>query len=248
MFITPTFYRFRNSEFIEYLSEIQHIITINDPKTLQVVPQLIGLHDHLVRLEEVYKKQLGSSVTATHEFLDKRRDLAIIGIRIVTEGFTNHFEPAKRAAARVLLQSIDQYVDVIHQQNYYDKTNLIHKLTEDWEKITVLREGLDTLQILVWAQELKQSNISFEDLYLAHNTQFTNTSKINTIALINTAKDSFRQLINHLTAQSILEPQKIFSKVINEINMLTKKYNALVEKRVKVLLDVVDIPEKTNPN
>ncbi len=231
MFIVPAFYKFRNSEFIQYQIDFIKIINQHNPKALQITTQLMALQEQTTAMDDVYKKQLGSTITSELEALDKRRDLAIIGIRSVAEGFTYHHDPAKHTAAGKLLQSIDQYGDRISKQNYQEETTSLRNLTDDWHNILILKAALVTLDLMDWAMELKESNESFNVKYLERNREYALDSKINVTKLRDGAKARYSDLIAHLTAHAILSPCLAYDTVIKEINTLTDQYNDLVQKR-----------------
>ncbi len=241
MFTVPTFIKFRNTEFILYLKEVKSIVTKHDPKILNVVPQIIMLNDHLNLISEVYTMQIGNTITKDLEMLDERRDFAIIGLRSILESHTYHFDTAKRAAGRVLLQSIDQYRVAIIKQNYHAKTILLRNLIEDWEKILVLKAALITLDLKDWEQEIRTSNISFNTIYLEHNKEYTKSSKVDVAKFRDKALESYSALTNHITAHAIVYPSNSYTKVIKDINLLTANYNLLVQKRLNVLKDIRDI-------
>ncbi|WP_160114761.1 DUF6261 family protein [Aquimarina sp. AU474] len=205
------------------------------------MPQIITLNDRLNFIDDIYKKQIGITITSDLDLLDKRRDLAVIGMRSVVESYTYHFDPAKRAAGRVLLQSIDQYKVTIIKQNYHAKTILLRNLTEDWEKIMVLKAALITLDLKDWEQEIRVSNISFNTIYLKQNTEYTKISKTDMASLIDKAHESYISLTNHITTHATLSLSDTYNKVVKDINLLTAKYNLLVEKRLNIAIDTRDI-------
>jgi len=244
MFTTPTFNKFRNREFIQYLNDIKQIVNRRDPRVLKVVPQAYVLNEQLTALENVYKNQLGSTITQELEALDKRRDLAIIGIRAVAEGNTNHFDPAKRAAGEELLKSIDKYGSPICRQNYLAETVTIQNLTNDWHSVLILQGALAILGLTDWAGELKESNDAFNRKYLERNEEYVVDSKVNVTELRDKAKESFILLIDHITAHGTLTLLEKYAVVVKEINTITEQYNTMVAKRGSTKINLVDINVK----
>ncbi len=241
MFTRPTFYKFRNSEFIQYLTYVKNIVILRDPQALKLAPQSATLIREIFAMDEVYKKQI-NTISKDLEAIDKRRDLAIIGIRIVLEGFIYHFDHTKRNAAKELLQSIDNYEKRIAKQNYHVKTITLDHLTYDWETILELKTALITLDLTDWAKELKESNTTFNKTYLKHNAEYLFDSKTDVTQLRNKVKESYTDLINHITAYATLHSSEVYENIIKEINILTKKYNDIVEKREPLDVEIVESP------
>ncbi|EZH72437.1 hypothetical protein ATO12_23600 [Aquimarina atlantica] len=243
MFTTPTFYKFRNSEFIQYLTDVKKIVLQRDPQALQVVTQIDALNQQISVMDGVYKKQLGSTITQELEALDKRRDLAIIGIRTAVEAYTYHYDQTKQDAGKDLLQSIDQYGGTIARQNYQTETTNLRNLIQDWSTVSSLKSAITALGLADWAKELGESNDLFNTKYLERNTEYAVDSKVNVTELRDKAKESYTILINHITAHATLNPSKDYDTVVQEINTLTEQYNILVEKRGAISTDT-DIEEE----
>ncbi|WP_103072394.1 DUF6261 family protein [Aquimarina sediminis] len=231
MFITPSFYKFRNSEFIQYLIDVKKTVVQRDPQLLQIAPQTALLNEQVKAMDNVYKKQLGSTITQELEALDKLRDLAITGIRTTVEGYTYHHDTIKSNAGKLLLHSIDQYGSKIARQNYQTETTTLRNLTQDWITDPDLKIALSNLHLTEWAKELEKTNDSFNTKYLERNTEYALDSKINVTELRDNAKKSYDELINHIVAHATLTPSEEYDIVIKEINTLTEQYNILVEKR-----------------
>lgn len=231
MVTAPSFYKYRNSEFIQYLTDIKSIILKHDPKVLKVKPQTIALIDTITVMHEVYKKQLGITITDEIQALDKRRDVAIIGIRSVAEGFTYHFDIVKRNAAEKLINSIDQYGSSIARQNYLAQTTILRNLTEEWRTSVHLKAAIAMLNLNDWVYELKESNDLFNAKYLKRNTEYADASRVNVSELRDEAKIAYSNLINHITAHVTLSLSETYITLVDEINSITKQYNTLVQRR-----------------
>ncbi|WP_271782322.1 DUF6261 family protein [Aquimarina algiphila] len=218
---------------------MKNIVILRDPQALKLAPQSATLIREIFAMGEVYKKQV-NTITKDLEAIDERRDLAIIGIRIVLEGFIYHFDLTKRNAAKELLQSIDGYEKRISKQNYHVKTVTLDNLIYDWETILELKTALITLDLTDWVEELKENNTSFNETYIEHNTQYMFDSKTNVTQLRSKVKESYTDLINHITAYATLHSSEAYENIVKEINTLTKRYNDLAEKREPVDVEIVE--------
>ncbi|MCK8523214.1 DUF6261 family protein [Aquimarina sp. D1M17] len=234
MFSTPQFSKFRNSEFMRYVNEIKNITTRYDPKNLNIVPQIIILNDHFIALHTDAKKQVENTTSDTIEALDKRRDLAIIGMQSVCQSYTYHYDPEKRAAARVLLHSFDQCGKIIIYQNHHNKTDIINRLCEDWEKISVLKNALITLKLNKWAQELIEANSSFNWKYLQQKIEFETVKQLPIDEHRKAIENSYFVLLSHISVYKSISNSEDYDRLINDINHLTLQYNQLAEKRIHI--------------
>lgn len=250
MFTTPSFYMFRNSEFIKYLIEIKNIVIVQNPRALKIESQTVVLTQQITFIDGALKKQLENptiSNTDPNE-IDQRRDLAIIGIRSIVEAYTYNVDETKNAAGAALLESIDKYGSPIAQNSYEAQNNALDNLLNDWSTILILKASIAILGLTNWVEELSENNEPLTETSFNHNlTSSLPSSKINIYRLRNQAKKSYNNLINHIACHASLHP-KIYEGVVREINILTSRYNTQVEKRKNIISDTMKARKRFNPS
>ncbi len=240
MFTTPAFYMFRNSEFIKYLIDIKNIIIVQNPRALKIESQTALLTQQITVIDDVLKKQLENPTiqNADPDEIDQRRDLAIIGIRSIVEAYTYNVDEIKSAAGAALLESIDKYGSPITQHNYEAQNNALDNLLYDWSTILILKASIAILGLTGWVEELSEGNDSSIKTPFSHNLTTVSNSKINIYGLRNQAKKSYNNLIHRIASHASLNP-KTYEGVVREINILTNRYNTLVEKRKTTVSDAI---------
>ncbi|WP_271768455.1 DUF6261 family protein [Aquimarina algiphila] len=249
MFTTPAFYMFRNSEFIKYLIDIKNIIIVQNPRALKIESQTAVLTQQITVINGALKKQLENptiSNTDPNE-IDQRRDLAIVGIRSIVEAYTYNVDEIKSAAGAALLESIDKYGSPIAQHTYEAQNNALDNLLHDWSTILILKASIAILGLTSWVEELSEDNESSPQISFNHNLTSVPNSKINIYRLRTQAKKSYHNLINHIASHASLNP-KTYEGVVREINILTSRYNTLVEKRKNTVSDTIKGKKRFKPS
>ncbi len=247
MVTIPSFYKFRNSEFIQYQTDLQTIITSYDAQSVQLSDPLAALEAQTTAMDQVYKKQLGSDITKLLEQSDRRRDTAIIGLRAIAEAYTYHYELPQQEAGQLLVDSIRTYGNNIARQNYPTQTTTLRTLLQLWDTDTRYSDAISTLGLNAWVAELEQSNTAFADLYLERNASYAEDSSTSVTILRSETKEAYTVLIDHIKAHALLNASATYEQLIKELNTLTEQYNALVEKRSGSIEDdpVSDISDQT---
>ena len=90
---------------------------------------------------------------------------------------------------------------------------------------------MDILQLSDWAEELKRANDQFNKAYLARVEEKSQTVQTSTtLELRQTAINSYRDLCKNIEARATLSTG-VYDGLINQLNVLTTKYNQLVDSR-----------------
>ena len=231
MFETIKLTHLRNSEFIQFIKNLIEIVNSNDSEVLKVRAQCDDLADLLAILSALYKPNLGSAITQELQELDARRDDAIVGIEMFIKSSVHHFEPAKKEAARVLIDSLTTYGSGISRMNYQAESSTIDSVVEKWESKPKLVDAITTLDLTEWVTEMKTANGLFNQRYLDRIKEDADAPEQKTTGLRKQINQSYRTLLAHLGAHATLSGEAVYTEVIKQTNQLIEQYNKLVTGR-----------------
>ncbi len=220
--------KLRNNEFVQFFENIQEIVSTNNPETLKVQEQYNALNEPLTTLQLTHKKLSGSTITSELTEIDKRRDVALSSIYNIIEAYTNHYNSDVCTKAIELKQELDVYGKGIVRYSYQYETNAIDDILQKWELKT---EGIATLNLTDWVNELKDANSLFNTRFLDRVKESAEDTDIRVIELRNTVYEKYSDLMAFLTSYATIEKTEIYTKVIDQINALIEQYNRSIIAR-----------------
>ena len=156
----------RNTEFLQFLKDVSAIVKKQGAKDLNVEAQWKALQRSVDQLEGLIQQDGALDLTEVVAALDDRRDEALTGIISFVESMTNHFDPAKRSAAKALKADVDRYGSGLPRLNYQAETSVISSICDNWESKPGLKEKVEMLGLTDWLKELKTANKLFNEKYL----------------------------------------------------------------------------------
>ncbi|PXY02926.1 hypothetical protein DF185_02195 [Marinifilum breve] len=221
----------RHNEFIQYNKNFLEILTGYDLETLKVKVQSDSFASLLSAMTALYMPDRGSEITKLLEVDDARRDKAINGIQAVVEGFCNHFDAEYVMAATVLLNSLNKYGSRIAKQNYQGETATIDSILQEWKSENVLINALSKLSLTAWANELEVANAKFNSDYLDRVKEDAEQTDVKIIDIRNQMIESYRVLTTRIEAFATISDDQTYSTIINQVNSVIPKYNAVVDAR-----------------
>ncbi len=241
MIQTAYILRYRNSEFIQFQSDVIELINHQPDLQTDMLIQLTNLQEPVQQMALLFKQQTGTSTTKTLEKADARRDRAIVGIRTLIKSFTYHHHEEKVNAAKALLRSIDKHGTRISRLNYQAQTAVLDKIIYDWKNNPDLQAYVTLLELQEWVVELKEANRNFNELYLARTVEYAKRMMITRMPeLREIATLAYRTLLKHIEAHATLTPTEVYKNLVDQLNALIKQYNTLIEERKQKTKEVVE--------
>lgn len=225
MISTSNLRRYRNSEFVAFMNDvIQLVDTANIAALANPLSVLQTAYDEL---ETSFKVSQGSTITASVQELDARRDAAIKGVRAVAKAYTNHFDTATQSAGALILQTIDKYGRQISELNYQAQTASLKSLIKDMENDVDLTAALSSLNLTTWFAEMKTANEAFEQKYLERVTDSAAKKVVAVSEQRPPATEAYQTVIKHIEANTVLNASPELSALTGALNELIMKYNLL---------------------
>jgi hypothetical protein len=144
--------RFRNAEYLQYMTDFAGIINLNDPASLQIDAKLAAFVATTAELEELFKKASANDHTKVISALDQRRDDAINGITAFLQGYSYHYEEDKKQNAQKLLTYMAIYGSGIARQNYQAETATLNNMIRDFADKPELAAAVAAFGLQSWIE------------------------------------------------------------------------------------------------
>lgn len=231
MFKPISIYKLRNSEFLNLGKGIIKLTKDADPASLGLADALVPFEAEWFSLDDLFGLQKGSVLTNDVEQLDKRRDDAVSGIRMLAESYTRHFDESYKAAAELVLNIFNNHGKAVQSLNYQAQTEAVRSLVEDFETNPNVVSAIAQLQATAWVTELNAANEAFDTMYL-ERTKETSTKPGQSLS--NRRRQAVEVLNTFLAtveATQRIMPKPGLPELIAQINTLFDEYNQLLATR-----------------
>lgn len=226
-------HKLRISELLQFLNDVTKLVTQQSTEPMQLAAVITALVTDTNSFDKYFKQEMGSAFTLELINLDSRRDECIIGIRLVLEGYSRHFDGTTKAAAQNLLANMNKYGSQIYNLNYQAETSTISSLVNDWNSMGTLTGAVSKLNLSAWVNELNTVNTLFNDSYLKRVDEKGSAPPIKSIEARKKVIATYKALIQHIEARAILAEDETFIPLINNLNALVTKYNTIADSHTE---------------
>lgn len=249
MIQNPHFYNFKNSEIVQYITQVIDIVAKEDVASLLLTTPVDALSSKLTALKEAYKKTQGSSITKELQVIDERRDRAIVGIRGVISNYAYHYVPSTVVAAERLLAVISKHGVSIARRGYNEETLIIESIIKEIENSSELTAAVETLNVSAWLLELKNTNTLFNTKYIERvEESVLNSATSFTDLRLETVK-LYNDLLAHISAHNTLSENVAYKELLDRIDNLTTLYHQTIDNRINSGSNKeAEVPENTADN
>lgn len=227
MFNSIYFHNLRNHEFSQFIADF---VKLGENKP--VVKETLGEQFTLLKsinekIAVLMNRQQGSNLTQVIETIDDSRDATTMGISMVLEGYTYHYDPIISEAAKELLSSIKKFGTPITRTNYQEQTSFTTQWINEWKNKPALASHVLTLNLGAWMDKLYADNTDLNNAYLARVKEESIQPDDNINDLRKQMTANYRELLTYIQAHMVISKQAEFSALIDETNVLIDKYNKL---------------------
>jgi hypothetical protein len=229
--ITPKLRSYHLSELITYNKAVINLITNANAVTLKLEAASNALQTVNNKVDAAYAYQKDSPITLELEQIDAQRDAAVVGINLVANGNSRHFDASNANAANAILSCYNKYGSSIANLNYNAETGVIDSLLNDLETDATLVAATTLLNLSTWVAHLKTTNNNFKEKYAARTAQFASQPAETAFALRPQAIEAYKKLIKRIESLNNLDEAGTYTTLINNINTLTQQYNTTAERR-----------------
>ncbi len=244
---SPYLKQYRNVEFVQYISQVIDTVNKQDVKALLLTEPLHKLSEVFTVLENRYTQKRGSSITAEIVAIDRKRDNALRGFRMILKAYTGSDNMSEVLLANQLLSIINSYGKAISRKSYNEQTRIINAIITEVEERPELMDAVMLFNVDVWFEKLKQVNIAFNAKYLERVDETAANPRVSFSELRKMASSAFRVLVKHIDAHLTLTNNVRYSELLEKIGKLSVSYNLVVDNRSKSSLTDVSNTKIHNP-
>ncbi|CAA0222293.1 DUF6261 family protein [Tenacibaculum maritimum] len=227
----PFLNRYRYGEFLQYLKDVLKLLAEQDVTALQLTQQQNNLQPLVTAIDTVFKQDQGSIITQELVHLDEQRDKALTGLRYLINAYLQHYDTAIVNAATALFNNINKHGNNIQRLNYQEETAVLDSIITDWQTEKELVNAVTLLNIRAWLDHLKTVNTNFAIRYLARVEEQAANPTENILEFRTEATNMYRELIAHINAHQTLGTKGAYNTLQEQISVLAKQYNQVVENR-----------------
>ena len=231
MITTALLTRYRIKEFIQFVYNSVIIVSQHNPNQLSVKKQYTALTQIHRQLEQAYKRDTGKTATPQLAQLDAARDQAIVCLRMISEGYTRHYDPTLNAAGQQVLACIDKYGSRLHSLNYSAETAVLKNVVRDLQTIPACAQAIQALHLEPLVAEMKRLNLAFEQRFVDRLEIISRSESRSMRELVQQTTEAYRTLVKHLEAHATLNPSVEYTLFINHFNENIEHFNQVVERR-----------------
>lgn len=223
--------KLRIPESNQFFGDVLGVCKKADPVALNFQAQFLGLEESHQELNKSFKKQKASMRTAELALLDARRDDAIICLRKLVDGYTNHHDESKKVAGKLLKLTIDKYGRQISKMNYQAETSVLDNVVVDLEDGGEKAAAVTLLGVSDTVAEIKASNGLFSATFLDRVGEDAAKAMVASGELVMECRGKYELLAKHIEANATINPSGAYTSLINELNALIEKFNTLLAIR-----------------
>lgn len=161
MFTSINLPALRNQEFLQFTDNVETVLTLNNPVNLKILKSFSAFKTLAGELKALFNVSRKSPLTETLTELDFARDEAIIGIQLVIEGYTHHYDEKTKKMAKALLDNLLAYGSGIARMNLQLESATLTSLINDWTNKPELAEGIAAFNLTDWKGVLATANAEF---------------------------------------------------------------------------------------
>lgn len=230
----PKLEDYRLGDMVQYFNNALQLFPEEQATTLGLATQYSAFKTVVLQLNQEYKPNRGSQLTAKIDNLDSERDSLLSGLIGVINTYARyHFDSIKKEQAQALLYAIKKHGSRITTKRYQEETAIINGIVKDFT--TDLTTNITNLQLQEWVDKLKITNTTFNNLYLERTEALSAEQKGMVAKLRENAIATYRTMIKVFDAFLILaEAQN--SDNLSELNSISNKLSQLSEQYNEAIL------------
>ncbi|MFZ4797870.1 MAG: DUF6261 family protein [Bacteroidia bacterium] len=227
----------RVAEFIQQGKDVLQILADANPTALLFKKQYDAQKLVFDEIDEVYKLSLSSPLTKTLFDLDSKRDDLFIGMCFIADGYAKSWDPAVKANAELIINSINVFGRSITVANYQSESADLKSLIDSWESNPSILAALTAMHLDTWKAELKSTNELFMKTFTDRAKADGETDALATIKQLrlkaNTTWVKLENVLNGKIEEFEDDATKapLYNALANILNAVFDKYNTLLSQR-----------------
>lgn len=225
------------AEFIQEGKDVLQILNDANPTSLLFKKQYDAHKLVFDEIDEVYKLSLSNPLTKTLLDLDSKRDDIFMGMCLIADGNFKSWEPAVKANAKLIIDSIDVFGREIVRENYQSESADLKSLIDSWEGNNEMLAALTMLNLDAWKAELKSTNELFMKTYTDRAKADGEKDALATIKQLRQKANATWTKLENVLLGKIEEFEDdetkapLYTALVNSLNAVFEKYDILISQR-----------------
>nr|WKN37491.1 DUF6261 family protein [Tunicatimonas sp. TK19036] len=232
--------RYRLHEFVQFMANTVMIVKQHGADKLKLSSPYLALLQNYETLQQNYKQNNLSELTPQLARLDAQRDQAIICLRKICDGYTNHYQEKPQAAGKQILACIDKYGSKLYHLNYSAETAVLNNLTGELQTNPEYISALQEMHLENVVNEIRTINTEFEKLFVQRLEALSQPQGDSNRKLIQLTSETYRSLLRNVEAHATLTPSEQYTSLISHLNENIEYFNLIIERRKNGVETAVD--------
>jgi hypothetical protein len=173
-----------------------------------------------------------SAFTEKLDDADRKRDAVFRGLTNAVKSACDHFDPAKKEAARLLQIVIDHYGNLTRKP-HDEATASINNFIQDMQA-GGNTDAVEKLGLAEWLLQLRNDNKAFDTLMHHRDSEAAHKTKLNMATVRSETDNCYRNILDRLDALMLLNGDEKYALFVNELNVRAERYaNTLARRKGK---------------
>ncbi len=214
------------TQYFQFLMRLMKIIDDADPTKLNIILRVNPLKIFVAKLSKVVKQDQAYEETKEIKELEDDRDDAIKGYVGYVKSMTRSKKPAVKAAAKFLLNYLNNLSKHIYAEDYSSESAILNKIYQDYLTNTEIKAAIIAIGAQDWLTQINDSNVAFEAKYQERTVEIAEDETEESFTdLRQPSKEAYYALISIINSRydvAVYENQDTteYLNLINNINAL----------------------------
>jgi hypothetical protein len=221
--------RLRNETYVELHDTVGRVFILFPPSQLGVVPQYAAYQICCAGVVAALDVITKSGYTQPIDEQEHVRDRVFRGFDDAVKSALNHFDPAKREAARRIKIVLDHYGNIAAKaidQETAAIDDLVRELQSGDYPVLVTTVGLGD-----WVAQLEIENQRFKDLMMARYDEAAKRPETHMRPARAATDKAFRELTRQLEALALVNGMQAYEACFRELNAVLNRYKHLLAQQ-----------------
>jgi hypothetical protein len=219
----------KNETHVQFNEGIDSVFVKYNPQTLGVQPLYVlyrgALNNELDALDYIGKSELTAKIVGQ----DNKRDATYRGFIDFIKSATNHFEPANRDAANLVL-NISSHYGNIARKTLDDETAAINDLARELS-LPAPAQALTLLGANVWLNRLVEENNVFTELMKERYSETASKTSFRMKAMRVETDKYYHAMVSQIENQ-ILAGTAINGNFLRELNAVIERFKHILAQEI----------------
>ncbi len=218
----------KNEEWFQFFTEFKDLIEQYGASALDIdalFATFLALYADADEALEIIRK---SPITEQLADADSRRDGIFRGFADAVKSALNHFNPAKREAAKRLHVTFDHYGNIARKP-YDEETASIYNFIQDMNGANAAE--IDILGLNDWVVQLEVDNKAFAALMKNRDAEGAGKTELRMKDVRTEADRCYRDILDRFDALVIVNGKDKYAPLMKELGVVVNRYNNKIAQR-----------------